>query len=386
MGFRIRHKITGLLAVLVILSGPAVLTAEAQENISAIQFPYPFPMTLLAPASDTVNICIIGDVMMHSKQIDEAAKDNGKYDFSSYFKHIAKDIHGADISIANMEFTLAGEPYSGYPCFSAPDELAGYLADCGFDVFLTANNHILDKGTAGLKRTLDIYRRLGTSHGILTTGCAESPEEMQATSPLKICSKGISINILNLTYGTNVGAGAGWYAVNRLTDKESILKALDRCHEDDVTLVVPHWGEEYTLKHSSGQESTARWLIDNGADLIIGAHPHVIQDTQNIDGVHVAYSLGNAVSNMSAANTQLGLMAMISIVRHHNGKIELLPPQYKYLWCSRPGGFCSQYTVLPVSRFIGTRGSWQGPWEYDKMMATYERVKNATGIEETKKQ
>ena len=386
MGFSLRHKITGLLAALVILSGPAVRTAKAQENISAIQFPYPFPMTLLSPASDTVKICIIGDVMMHSKQIEDAAKDDNTYDFSSYFKHIAKEIQDADIAIANMEFTLGGKPYSGYPCFSAPDALAGYLADCGFDIFLTANNHILDKGAAGLKRTLDIYRRLGTSHGILTTGCAESPKEMEATSPLKICCKGISINVLNLTYGTNVGAGTTWPSVNRLSNKESILEAFERCNEDDLTLVIPHWGEEYVLQHSSGQESSARWLIDNGADLIIGAHPHVIQDTQTIDGVHVAYSLGNAVSNMSASNTQLGLMATIKIVRHHNGRIELLAPQYKYLWCSRPGGFCGSYTVLPVSGFIGTRESWQGPWEYDKMMSTYERVKSATGIEETKKQ
>ena len=342
-------------------------------------------MTLLAPASDTVNICIIGDVMMHTKQIETALKDNGTYDFSSYFRHIVKDISDADIAIANMEFTLGGKPYTGYPCFSAPDALAGYLTDCGFDVFLTANNHILDKGATGMKRTLDIYRRLGTSHGILTTGCAESPEEMEATNPLKICCKDISINILNLTYGTNVGAGTAWPAVNRLTDKESIHKAFDRCHEDDVTLVIPHWGEEYTLKHSASQESAARWLIDNGADLIIGAHPHVIQDTQTINGVHIAYSLGNAVSNMSATDTQLGLMATISVVRHHNGRTELLAPRYKYLWCSRPGGFCSSYTVLPVSEFIGTRESWQGPWEYDKMISTYERVKNATGIEETKK-
>ena len=101
----------------------------------------------------------------------------------------------------------------------------------------------------------------------------------------------------------------------------------------------------------------------------------MVQDVGQVDGVHVAYSLGNAVSNMSAANTQMGLMATLRLVRYHNGTVKLLPPEYELLWCSRPGGYCSRYTVLPVEEFIGTRSQWKGPWEYDKMTETRKRIK-----------
>ena len=94
--------------------------------------------------------------MMHANQILNAHRGGQDYDFSSYFHLIQEDIEKADIAIANMEFTLAGEPHTGYPCFSAPDSYAKYLADCGFDIFLTANNHIFDKGGKGAERTLDI--------------------------------------------------------------------------------------------------------------------------------------------------------------------------------------------------------------------------------------
>ena len=98
-------------------------------------------------SEDTVTIRILGDIMMHESQIRNA-KEGETYDFSTYFSHIQDEIRLADIAIANMEFTLAGEPYSGYPCFSAPDEYADYLADCGFDVFLAFGNDLESAGIA----------------------------------------------------------------------------------------------------------------------------------------------------------------------------------------------------------------------------------------------
>ena len=98
---------------------------------------------------DTLTIRFFGDIMMHTAQINASGKG-----FSDYFVHIEDKIREADISVANMEFTLAGEPYSGYPAFSAPDEYARHMAKCGFDIFLCANNHIFDKGSKGAERTL----------------------------------------------------------------------------------------------------------------------------------------------------------------------------------------------------------------------------------------
>ena len=179
-----------------------------------------------------------------------------------------------------------------------------------------------------------------------------------------------------MTYGTNLGATDHWPKVLYQSEKETISKIISRSEKEcDITIALPHWGTEYELIHSETQEVTAKWMIDKGVDLIIGSHPHVAQDVGKINGVEVAYSLGNLVSNMSAANTQLGLMATIKIARDTNGDIVLLPLELSYLWCSRPGGLTNSYTVIPVEEFIGKRDLWLNDWDYEKMITTYERVR-----------
>ncbi len=382
MHFVSLHKFLITTALIIVMLAGGMRHADAQGQYPEIRFPYPFPMELQIPSDDTLEICVLGDVMMHTKQIENARIDDSRYDFSSYFQFIEDDIRGADMAVANMEFTLAGKPYTGYPCFSAPDSLARYLAECGFDVFLTANNHIYDKGTAGVARTMKIYRELEEEYGISIAGVTGDDVSGNTAFPLILNTKGISVAFVNITYGTNLGIGPYGPKVYRLSDRQAIEEAMAKAEECDVTIVLPHWGEEYKLSHNARQEEVAKWLISLGADLIIGAHPHVIQDCVKTDGVTVAYSLGNAVSNMSAKNTQLELMATVRIVRHLNGRIEVTEPEFRYLWCSRPGGYNSSYTVLPVKDFIGTREQWQGPWEYDKMMRTYRHVQEKTRITE----
>ena len=113
----------------------------ATGAVSFAQFEKPIPKAVsLLPVKDTVTVTFLGDMMMHSKQLE--------YDCSSFIKELGSITADADISIANLEFTLAGKPYSGYPAFSAPDSYAEDLASKGVDIFLTANNHILDKGSS----------------------------------------------------------------------------------------------------------------------------------------------------------------------------------------------------------------------------------------------
>lgn len=324
---------------------------------------------------DTVSLCFMGDMMMHSMQIETARQMDGTYSFDSYFSLIKDRIASADIAIANMEFTLAGEPYTGYPCFSAPESFAEYLAECGFDIFLTANNHILDRGSEGAARTLEQYGILKEKHGILTTGAAEDESTLEDTYPLTVRRRGISLAFVNFTYGTNSGSTLHWPKINYMGRKAEITEALNRSRSADFTIALPHWGNEYELEHSQSQEETAAWLAENGADLIIGTHPHVVQDTSSVNGTRVIYSLGNAVSNMSAENTQLELMAEVRIVRHGNGGLGMLPVELTWLWCSRPGGFCNDYIVIPVEEYIDRPEVWHGRWDYDKMVRTYERVK-----------
>ena len=321
-------------------------------------------------------------MMMHTKQIESARQSDGSYDFSSYFTHIQDRIKSADLAIANMEFTLGGEPYSGYPAFSAPDSYAEFLAESGFDVFLAANNHIFDKGGDGADRTLKIYRELEKKYGIKVCGLAENPEARAQSMPLKILAKGMRIALVNFTYGTNLGSGKHWPKTNYMSDYALIKDALDKSDDCDLTMVLPHWGTEYSLSHSSDQERLALKLAQDGADIIIGAHPHVVQDCGTVTEqcVPVVYSLGNCVSNMSAADTQIGLMAEVRLARRADGSIELLPVRFTCLWCSRPGGYCDSYAVLPVEEFVGRKQEWKGAWDYEKMMTTYENVRTTTGI------
>ena len=348
-----------------------ITDSHAQQH----QLRHDCPVAAPLFSQDTLTLRFFGDMMMHSAQISKARTARG-YDFTGYFRHIGDYIKEADIAVANMEFTLAGEPYSGYPAFSAPDAYAEHLAESGFDVFLCANNHILDKGSDGAGRTLEIYRNLTERYGIRYTGAAAGPDNHDETTPLYIVRKGMRISFINMTYGTNLGATLEWPRINYLGMTEMLEEALRQAGEkSDITIALPHWGTEYELLHSRKQEDTAEWLAENGADIIIGTHPHVVQDTMTVHGIPVAYSLGNAVSNMSAANTQLGLMATLRIVRKENGDICMLPLELTHLWCSRPGGLTDTYTIIPIEEFIGRRGEWQGEWDYDKMVSTYSRIR-----------
>jgi poly-gamma-glutamate synthesis protein (capsule biosynthesis protein) len=361
-------------AVIALLVASVLTISEAQK--AHAQFLYTPQTARELYRSDTLSICILGDMMMHSAQIADAEK----HGYLTYFRHLKDRISSADIAIANMEYTHGGEPYTGYPAFSAPESYSRHLAECGFDIFLCANNHILDKGSKGAERTLHIYRQMREEYGIRYCGAAYDAEDLDSTYPLFVTAKGIRTALINFTYGTNIGSDSHWPRINYMRDTSSIRAALMKSAEADFTLVLPHWGTEYELTHSKQQEETARWLAENGADMIIGAHPHVVQDCQTIDSVPVVYSLGNAVSNMSAPDTQIELMADIRIVRRPNGDIEVLPVDFTWLWCSRPGGYCDSYCVLPVEEFLNRKDEWKGQWDYDKMVTTYERVRKITGI------
>ncbi len=318
---------------------------------------------------DTVSVTIIGDVMMHARQLE--------YDHKDFFRHISRHLQAADFSIANLEFTLGGEPYSGYPAFSTPDSFAGYLAeDCGIDVFLCANNHILDTGDKGLVRTLNHYEELKRSKGIKYTGAALNEEDYMKNYPLYLFKDGIKIALLNFTYGTNIGSASPYPKVQRMI-KEDIAAAIERAENAgaDFIVALPHWGDEYRLIHNAEQEELAEWMIFEGVDAIVGSHPHVVQDSTGINGKPVIYSVGNAVSNMSARNTRLELMVTLSFVNDHiSKKKSLADVRLDYMWCSLPGMLSDNYSTIIIKEWATRRSEWLTPNDFDNMMITLKRV------------
>jgi poly-gamma-glutamate synthesis protein (capsule biosynthesis protein) len=309
---------------------------------------------IAAQRSDTLRLLILGDVMMHQAQLSHNPKH--------FFQFVRPKMQEADLCIANMEFSLAGEPYSGYPAFSAPDAIAHQLKEDGADIFLLANNHLADKGKSGMLRTLSVYR-----------DSLQMPFTGLNNAPLMIEKKGVRLAFLNFTYGSNAPVSKSAPKLSILSE-QTLSEAIDSAHRSqaDFLIALPHWGIEYDLLHSPAQEKMARYMSKKGVDAIIGAHPHVVQDTAWIHNVPVIYSVGNAVSNMSAQNTRLELAVELNILVKEK---KLLPPTLHWMWCTLPGRLTDSYATIFVEEWIGKRSQWKIPADYDKMMETYQRVK-----------
>ena len=268
--------------------------------------------------SDTLRLLFVGDLMQHQGQIDAARTARG-YDYTDCFAYVKEVISQADFAVANLEVTLGGKPYRGYPAFSAPDEYLTAIHDAGFNVLLTANNHCLDRGRKGLERTL----RLIDSLHIPAAGTYTDIEDRRTRYPLLLEKKGFRIALLNYTYGTN-GIPVPSPAVVNLIDTTVIAQDIEKARQlhPDVLLACMHWGVEYQSLPGKEQQKLAQWLFAKGVDHIIGAHPHVVQPIEvHTDSLTrqkrlVAYSLGNFISNMSARRTDGGLMLQMEFVKN----------------------------------------------------------------------
>lgn len=266
--------------------------------------------------SDTLTIIFAGDIMGHSPQFLAAYNPMTKtYNYDVCFQNVKPYIEAADIAIVNLEVPLAGTPYSGYPNFSSPDALLDGLKNAGYDVMLTANNHVLDRGKKGLERTIRTIKK----RNLLFAGSYIDKLQRDSTYPILLEQKGIKIALLNCTYGTNWGVTTYPNIVNYL-DTIQIKKDIKSAEAKsaDVIIMTVHWGTEYELESNEIQRNLARFFARNGVDLVIGGHPHVVQNAEYIcinDSLRVPvfYSLGNSISNQRSLNTDGGIMVKVEI-------------------------------------------------------------------------
>ena len=358
---------------------------------------------------DTLSVYIVGDIMSHGKQMQSAHDQYRKahpdalrddpyaYDWSCFFAPIADRIGGADVAVGNVEFPFAGPPYNGYPSFSAPESYLDYLVDVGFDVMLAANNHIFDKGKPGVERTLAGYREMEAAGKARFTGISASEEEDAAHYPLTLEAGGVRFSFVNFTYGTNQSIPGKWPKVNRI-NRDEIRRAIQTARERDsadIVIALPHWGIEYDTRHDKDQEMLAELMIEAGADAVVGAHPHRVQDMEiryamNADStrrpVPVFYSLGNAVSNQNDPEGRLELAVTLLVERSPDGSVRMLEPRWEYLWCTKAGMILDSYAVIPVLEYIGRPEAWKTvPEDYDLMVKTHEKVKRTSRIDDWSK-
>lgn len=310
----------------------------------AFEFAQCQPMLL----SDSVTLLFIGDIMGHDSQI-ESAKVPGvdRYDYDPVFQEVAGIIRKADFAIANLEVTLAGKPYTGYPAFSSPDDLAVACKNAGIDVLVTANNHACDKGLRGITRTIRVLDSLKIMH----TGTFSDSSHREKSNLLILRKGNFRIGILNYTYGTNEIPTPAPAWVNRM---DTVVMAKDirdsRGMLLDELIVFLHWGKEYENHPSANQEEMAAFLRRQGVRIIIGSHPHVLQRMERNDGQFIAYSLGNYVSAQRTSGRDGGAMVSLSF-RNSGEKLTLAQAGYYLTWVhvdnqdpARP-----RYQILPVA-------------------------------------
>jgi len=290
-----------IISAIVLLVKSIIRTNKSQDNLETGAT----PIVEKIPDDIKVNLVAIGDIMCHNTNIKAAYNASTKtYDFSPVFKNVSPYINKADIAIGNLETTFAGEDrgYSGYPTFNSPKELGIAIKDIGVDVLSTANNHSMDKGAKGVISTIDTLDEIGISH----TGTYKSKEDQD-----KILVKdvnGLKIAFISFTYGTNgIQIPEGKEYLINLIDENLILDQINLAKNENVDLIVAcmHWGVEYSQKQNKEQEKLADLLFNNGVDIIIGNHAHVIEPMEKrkitlSDGtekdVFVIYALGNFVS------------------------------------------------------------------------------------------
>lgn len=332
-------------------------------------------------SSTAIELLAVGDVMVHMPQV-ESARTGETYDFTPVYQHVKSYIENADLSLANLEtVTVEERPFSGYPNFNSPIEKIEALAQSGFDVISTANNHSADQGRIGIIETINAIEENGMNY--IGTSKEPSPE------PLIVDVEGIEIGVLSYTFALN-GVGSQLLTSDELSymvnfiDEESIQEDIAFLKDQEVDLIVSyvHWGEEYHREPSESQQTLGRNMANWGVDIVLGSHPHVLQKSEiiEIDGKDhfIIYSMGNFISNqreitMGNAYAEDGVMVNIHIEKDLDSN-ETIIKEIEYIptWVYRYGDEDNySYEILPTEKVVN------GELEIDADASVMQRIEKS---------
>ena len=379
----------------------------------------------------TATILSIGDLLMHGQLITDAQQADGSYDFSYIFPYITPYVTAADYAAANLEVTLAGpsRPYQGYPMFNSPDAIVDAAKNAGFDMLLTANNHMYDSGEDGFLRTVRTIRE----KGLTALGTREEAEEpaytVQDINGIKVgmvCYTYeqrpenyrsdrvyLNKNILSATCSALINSFVGTELDPFYTEIGGILEQM-RNDGAEATVMFIHWGVEYQLTQNAEQQQIAQKLCDLGFDVIVGGHPHVVQPVEllesTVDPEHrtvCLYSMGNAVSNqrqgeltsITTAHTEDGAMFSMTFSKYSDGTVYLEDVALIPTWVRaidvngntvvRRSGTIRRYEILPLDDSL--RSQWQEQFGIDSSTLaqctdSWQRTMDITGAGLTQSQ
>lgn len=307
-----------------------------------------------ANGETVVTLAAAGDNLIHSS-IYKNAKTSGGYDFSSVYAGIKEIISSADVAFVNQETPLGTENFSGYPKFCSPRQVGDALVSAGFDVIGIANNHMLDRGDGGLDKTRDYL-----------ISKAEDVCGYDSSHIAVVTRKGIKIAFVGMTYSTNCD---GKSDVPRLSEP-LVRRLLEKARGlADFVVCTVHWGDEFDsgaysekFRISDKQRYFATLMAECGADLILGTHPHVLQEIEWINcgsrKTLCVYSLGNLLSNMRYGAQMLGGIFSAEIVKREDGIFirspELIPTVCHFSESHRG------YRIYPLSEYTDSLASVHG--------------------------
>ena len=342
------------------------------------------------PNDVTITLTAIGDIMCHNTQYQDAYQ-NGIYNFSYVFDDIRDELSSADFTVGNLETTFAGSQkgYSSYPQFNTPESLALALKDAGIDLVCTANNHSLDTGYSGIESTINFLDQAGIMH----TGTYKTAEAQSQITIAEI--KGLKVAFLSFTYGTNgipIPVGKE-YCIN-LIDDNFIVDRLRVAKQEkpDIICVFMHWGEEYDTVPNQEQIRLANLLFDNGANVILGSHPHVLQrmekvtlgaEAANREGF-VIYSLGNFVSGQVKENTRDSIILNLSITKKGTGEVKINSVKYTPIYTYKSGASLRQFKVLNIKKALDAfevKNKYITEKDYTLLTKEYNKILSTVGPE-----
>ncbi|EJL26576.1 CapA family protein [Brevibacillus sp. BC25] len=309
-----------------------------------------------------ISLLAVGDIMMHQEQLDAVWDPATKsYDFKRFFPNVIPMFSEADWVIGNLETTMSGSQakYSGYPMFNSPESLAQTLKEIGFTAVSTANNHSMDRKEQGVLQTIKYLDEAGLPH----TGTFASPEDRD--EPLLLTKDGFTLALLSYTYGTNgIAIPEGKPYLVNLISPALMKKDIARAREKgaDLVAVALHFGNEYQRMPSPEQIKTAEQSLTFGADLILGAHPHVVQpyewktvtleDGRQHKGL-ITYSLGNFISAQRWDYKDVGAILKLVLYKNESGEASIesaeMIPTYVHFYRKNNK---RNYVIYPVSETL----------------------------------
>lgn len=383
-----RRRRTVRVAAIVALSA-LVLTGCTPGSLGpseTTQTPTPTPSETPEPSETeedrSFQMSVIGDWLPHDSVVWDAETESG-YDFAQFADPVADVYDDSDLVYCNQEVPTAPSfELAYYPTFNSPPELASGMQDAGCNVIGLGNNHAFDYGQQGVDETRAVWDELDPE---LIHGAARSPEEQREVSFTEI--NGVTVSFVNFITLSN--AGSSEYALAYLDDQELRSSMMADAATADVTIVAVHWGDEYSHEVNDFQREYAQTLVDEGADIIVGTHPHVVQPTDWIpkdDGTEalVFYSVGNFLSTQMEMPRLIGLLGQFDVTVDADDRVLIdnahAVPTYMHFdlsvedyvsenWYGRTN--LGVYPLWDAAEPL-TRSAWRNDYSVESLYALFE--------------